>query len=135
MLTVLTRVHYGLTCLLKDLCTWPWLSLRTTAYWRIQYMLSECLIILAITSTSLSWEIASYAPVTSACRIHVSTIKHGWVQGQGSCWLCPWCLGSNLPIANLQEIGRCMRIFHTSLLHYCTFPSHKFPVPDKGPWA
>lgn len=114
MLAALTRVHYGLTCLLKDLWTWPWLSLRTTAYFRIQYMLPGCLIILATTSMSLSWGMASYAPVTSACRIHVSTIKHGWVQGQGSCWLCPWCLGSNLPIANLQEIERCRRIPYAS---------------------
>lgn len=132
MLTVSTRIHYGLTCLLKDLWTWPWLSLRTTAYCRIQYVLSECMIILATTSTSLPWGMASYALVTSACRIHVSTIKHGWIQGQGSCWLCPWRLGSNLPTANLQELERCRRILLTSPLHYRTFPSH---IPDKRPWG
>lgn len=83
MLTAQTRVHYGFTCLLKDLWICPWLSLWTTAYWRIQYVFSGCLIILATTSTSLSLGMASYAPVTSACGIHVSTTKCGWVQGQG----------------------------------------------------
>lgn len=103
MLTAQTEAHHGLTCLLKDLWIWPCLSLWTTAYWRIQYELSGCLIILAITSTSLSWGMASYAPVTSACETHVNTTKHGWAQAQGSCWLCPWCLGSNLYVIERQE--------------------------------
>jgi hypothetical protein len=99
----------GLTWLLKDLWTRPRAALRTTAYRRTQYVFFRGLMMPATTSISLSWGMASYAPVTSACGTHVSTTERGpLVLGARVLLALPPPLGSNLTLESCRacRLGR-----------------------------